>query len=103
MLATASYAYLDAAPPLPDFVIESVTLTPSTPTSGIPVAVSATVRNQGSAPGDGRYLDLWLDWTNAAAPAMGEVGAWWGPVGRLEPGAFLLTLAWSGPSPAELA
>lgn len=43
-------------------------------------------RRDPEATGDGRYLDLWLNRTNAAPPMMGEVGDWWGPVGRLGPG-----------------
>jgi hypothetical protein len=77
---------LAAAPPLPDFVIESVELLPSVPTSGLPVTVTATIRNRGTASGDARKLDVWLNRTNATPPVMGEVGDLWCQAGELAPG-----------------
>ena len=77
---------ITAAPPLPDFVIDSVVLQPPTPTSGLPVTVTATIRNRGAAGGDARNLDVWLNRTNATPPVMGEVGDLWCQVGQLAPG-----------------
>lgn len=76
----------EAAPPLPDFVVESIVVGPETIVQGRPLAVTAVVRNQGSAAGDARYLDVWYRWTNGVPPVVGDVGDSWASVGRLGPG-----------------
>lgn len=88
LLAVVFCWNIHAVPPLPDFVIESVTLHPVHRAAGKPVTVTVAVSNQGAVPGDASHLDLWLNCTNAIPPVMGEVGDWWGSVGRLEPGEF---------------
>ena len=75
-----------AAPPLPDFVIDAVTVTPRPAVAGSPLEVTAVVRNQGDAAGDARHVDAWFCWTNAAPPVVGDVGDSWARVGRLEAG-----------------
>ena len=76
----------EAVPPLPDFVIESLAVGPETIVQGRPLAVTAVVKNQGSAAGDARHLDVWYHWTNDVAPAFGDVGDSWALVGRLAAG-----------------
>jgi hypothetical protein len=43
----------------PDFVVESVTLTPSSPAVGSLVSATVVVKNQGTIAGDAGYLDVW--------------------------------------------
>jgi hypothetical protein len=76
----------EAAPPLPDFVVDAVAVEPQPAVQGRPLAVTAVVRNQGDAAGDARHLDVWHHWTNAVPPVFGDVGDAWAPVGRLAPG-----------------
>ncbi|MGI5869093.1 MAG: CARDB domain-containing protein [Kiritimatiellia bacterium] len=75
-----------AAPPLPDFVIESVVVGPEPIAQGLPLPVSAVVKNRGAAAGDARHVDVWHHWTNAVPPVFGDVGDTWARVGRLEAG-----------------
>ncbi len=75
-----------AMPPLPDFVVESLGVGSETIVQGRPLAVTAVVKNQGSAAGDARHLDVWYHWTNDVAPAFGDVGDSWVLVGRLAAG-----------------
>ena len=86
LLAAVCCPDLPAAPPLPDFVVESVVLQPARRTVGKPVTVTVTVRNQGTASGVADHIDLWLNRPDAVPPVMGDVGDWWGAVGMLEPG-----------------
>ena len=73
-----------AAPPLPDFVITGVSC-PAEIVAGLDMTVYVTVKNRGSAAGDGKYVDVWQNQTNGW-PRVGEVGEGWEPVGHLEPG-----------------
>lgn len=75
-----------AMPPLPDFVVESLAVGSETIVQGRPLAVTAVVKNQGSAAGDARHLDVWYHWTNDVAPVFGDVGDSWALVGRLAAG-----------------
>jgi hypothetical protein len=82
-----------AAPPQPDFIVESIALSPAGTTDGRPITATVTVKNQGTAAGDGRYLDIWYNRTNAMPPQVGEVGDWWTSVGSLQPGASRTIIA----------
>lgn len=77
---------LRAAPPLPDFVLESISMTPTNPVAGRPVIVTVEVRNQGTAAGDARFLDIWMNRIETSSPVLGDVGDWWSPIGTLAPG-----------------
>ncbi len=87
-----------APPPLPDFIIEAVSIDPLNAVEGMPITVTATVKNQGDAAGYGRYLDVWVN-TNNYSPVFGEVGDWWIRVESLEPGASRTIV--SSPTPVR--
>ena len=72
-------------PPLPDFVIESISVYPEQAAEGTPVSVTVVVKNQGEVVGDGRYLDIWHNPTRDLH-VLGDVGDWWAPVGPLDAG-----------------
>ncbi|CAK0754286.1 conserved exported hypothetical protein [Gammaproteobacteria bacterium] len=52
---------LTIAIPRPDFVVTGITLTPPSPTANGTFSVNVTVRNQGTAAGDGGQLVLWTN------------------------------------------
>jgi N-acetylneuraminic acid mutarotase len=80
--ATLSYRVHGAQP---DFVVKSVVLNPASPTAGKAFTTSVTVANQGNAPGDAGYLDVWAN-QPAAQPCEAEGDAW-AAVGPLDAGA----------------
>lgn len=59
-----------AASDSPDFVVTSVTLSPSSPPANGTFSATVTMKNQGTASGDGRFLDVW-----AHQPASQSCGA----------------------------
>ncbi len=86
MLGIASTTrVLAEPPPLPDFVIESLFISPTNAVEGTPMTVTVTVKNQGAVAGDARYLDVWYGATNRT-PVLGDVGDWWSSVGLLGAG-----------------
>ncbi|CAK0762148.1 conserved exported hypothetical protein [Gammaproteobacteria bacterium] len=50
--------------PSPDFVVTGVTFTPASPMANSTFSVNVTVRNQGTAAGDGGQLTLWTNQAN---------------------------------------
>jgi hypothetical protein len=77
--------YTVSAPPQPvDFIVQSISLSPSSPIAGQPFTAYVTVKNQGSGSGDGRWLDVWLN--QPSAPACGTDGNTWASVGTLTAG-----------------
>ena len=44
---------------LPDFVVQSITLSPSSPTANSKFTATVVVKNQGKASGNGGRLDVW--------------------------------------------
>ncbi len=87
LLGLSPATRVHATPPLlPDFIITSLSIAPMNAVEGMPITVTATVKNQGDAAGYGRYLDVWVN-TNNYSPVFGEVGDWWIRVESLEPGA----------------
>lgn len=77
---------LRAVPPLPDFAVESVTLDPPVPVEDMFMTVTTTITNRGDVGGDARFLDIWFNRSATNPPVRGDVGDWWGKVGRLEAG-----------------
>ena len=75
-----------AVPPLPDFAVESVTLDPPVPVEDMFVTVTTTITNRGDVGDDARFLDIWFNRSETNPPVRGDVGDWWGKVGRLEAG-----------------
>ncbi|CAK0770580.1 hypothetical protein CCP3SC15_410001 [Gammaproteobacteria bacterium] len=72
-------------PPLrPDFVVSSIVLTPASPAPNSTFSARVTVRNQGSAAGDGRQLTVWAN--RVAAQTCGASGDRSVAVGALAPG-----------------
>ena len=56
-----------------DFVVTSIVLTPSSPVADGTFSATVTVKNQGTAEGNGGYLDIWLDQaTVQTCPANGN-------------------------------
>ncbi len=93
MLFGFGMAYIvHAMPPLPDFVITDVSI-PAEIVEGMKITVNVTVENQGTAAGDGMYLDLWQNLTNGW-PQVGEVGEAWETVGVLAPGESRTLAVW---------
>ncbi len=69
--------------PLPDFVIQSITLSPTTVYPGDTVNGTIVVKNQGAADGNARYLDWWSHRTSAPiddSDSTGYVNA--GPISK---------------------
>jgi hypothetical protein len=77
-------AFSFAAPLLPDFVISSASC-PTGIVEGQVISVNLVVENQGNAPGDGKYLDVWHTRSHGW-PDVGEVGEGWEEVGILQSG-----------------
>ncbi|CAK0763599.1 conserved exported hypothetical protein [Gammaproteobacteria bacterium] len=62
---------LTVTTPTPDFVVTGVTFTPVSPTANSTFSINVTVRNQGTAAGDGGQLTLWTnqaDYQNCGTP-----------------------------------
>jgi Zn-dependent metalloprotease len=77
--------YSCAAPPLPDFVVSGVTLTPTSPTVGGTYSASVTVKNQGTGAGTVGTLQLWSN--QSQSQACGALGNASTTVGSLAAGA----------------
>ena len=76
----------------PDFIITGVTLSPTSPAADGTFSAVVMVKNQGFAPGDGGFLDVWSN--NSSIQACGADGNANVGVGRLSPGeskSFTLT------------
>lgn len=69
----------------PDFVVTRVTLNPGSPTRNRTFSATVTVKNQGTASGDGRYLDVWTN--QATSRSCGAAGNQRKSVGTLAAGA----------------
>ncbi|NLN01941.1 MAG: hypothetical protein GX174_08585, partial [Lentisphaerae bacterium] len=70
----------------PDFIVHSITLSPTTPVQGEEVTAKVQVMNQGGSSGDGGYLDVWYDKPSAAS--VGEDGDDYDNVGTIYAGAI---------------
>ncbi len=68
---------------LPDFIIQSIALSPSTVTNGQAMTATIIVKNQGTLSGNAGWLDLWID--KPTAPT-GEIGDAFASVGTLAAG-----------------
>ena len=66
---------------LPDFIITSISLSPSVPQPGQTYTAYVTVKNQGAVSGDGKWLDVWAN--QSASQACGADGNTWTSVGVL--------------------
>ena len=85
--------------PLPDFTIQSITLSPTSVAPGASMTATVTVKNQGAAGGNAKWLDLWID--RAAAAQIGEDGDDWGRIGELAAGAATnVTFTFNAPATA---
>ena len=51
----------------PDFIVSSINLVPLSPVQGVSFMAKVTVKNRGTAAGDGGLLDAWLNRPTAAA------------------------------------
>lgn len=80
-----THGYSVAATGQPDFVVTSISLSPSSLTNGEGFNATVKVQNQGTAAGDGGYLDVWLN--QSASQNCGADGDLWALVGTLEAGA----------------
>jgi len=71
---------------LPDFIVQSITLSTYSVAPGGSVTATIVVKNQGPVSGDAGYLDCWID--RAAEPYSASVGSdKWMTVGTLAAGA----------------
>ncbi|CAK0758973.1 conserved exported hypothetical protein [Gammaproteobacteria bacterium] len=75
---------LRAASRQPDFVVTSLVLNPVSPTANSVFTVTVTIKNQGTAGGEGGYLDIWTN--QATIQTCGAVGNAWVDVGTLAAG-----------------
>ena len=66
---------------VPDFIINGITLSPTVPQPGQAFTATVTVKNQGLASGDGKWLDVWAN--QSSVPACGTDGNTWATVGVL--------------------
>lgn len=71
--------------PMPDFVVTNITLSPTNPAVNGNFSATVTVRNQGTGPGDGGWLDVWMH--QAGTPTCGAEGNRYERVGTLDAGA----------------
>ena len=89
---TFSYTVVQPAQS-PDFIVTSITLSPTSPQAGQAFTANVTVKNQGAGSGDGKWLDVWAN--QSSAPPAGTDGNTWASVGTLSAGqskTFTLTL-----------
>jgi subtilase family serine protease len=66
---TKSYTVIAAKP---DFVVTSISLSPSSPTEGSTFNATVKVRNEGTASGNAHYLDVWTN--KSSSPSCGSSG-----------------------------
>ncbi|TCT24002.1 M12 family metallo-peptidase [Thiobaca trueperi] len=83
-----------------DFVVTAITLTPANPAPNTLFSATVTVKNQGTAAGDGGWLDVWTH--RAAAATCGVEGNQYKTVGTLAVGQ-VKTLTFSGLRAARAA
>ena len=69
---------------LPDFVVSSISLSPTTVAPGGQVTATVTVTNQGGGSGDAGYLDVWYDKPEPAS--VGDDGDKWEEAGIIHSG-----------------
>ena len=81
---TKSASYTVQEPP--DFIVHSISLSPTPPVQGEEVTAKVQVMNQGGSSGDGGYLDVWYDKPSAAS--VGEDGDDYDNVGTIYAGAI---------------
>jgi len=79
---TASYGANPVAQP--DFLITSISTSPSSPKPGDAFTAYVTVKNQGAGSGDGGWLDVWAN--KATTASCGDSGDTWQQVGVLAAG-----------------
>jgi len=72
-------------PARPDFVVNSISLVPSSPFQGSHFTAKVVVKNRGTAAGDAGLLDVWMN--RATAAACSTAGNQRQAVGELAPGA----------------
>ena len=77
-------AVFTAAVSLPDFTVESLTLTPPAATCGGTMTALIVVKNIGEVAGAVGWIDVWLD--RATEPPIGSEGDAWVELGVLAPG-----------------
>jgi len=73
-----------ASEELPDFIVESITLSAASPAPGAAMTATIVVKNKGPVSGDAGWLDLWID--RAATAAAGDEGDTYIDVGMLAAG-----------------
>lgn len=76
---------LPGSPPQSDFIISSIDLNPSSPTSGIPFTATVTAKNQGAASGNGGLLKVWVDKSSSVTTGDNTYSGGW-TVGTLTAG-----------------
>jgi hypothetical protein len=69
---------------MPDFVITGVSLGPTSPSANGTFTATVTVKNQGTASGDGKYLDVWAN--QPSVQSCGADGNQYANVGTLTAG-----------------
>ncbi len=86
---------------LPDFIVASLSVSPSPISVGGDLTATVVVKNQGGASGDGGFLDVWYNRASAVPdPSDGEYDAWVA-VGNLTTGqSRTFTFAFQAPGPA---
>lgn len=84
----------------PDFVVTAITLTPANPAPNTLFSATVTIRNQGTAAGNGGWLDVWTH--RATAATCGVEGNQYKAVGTLAVGQ-VKTLSFSGLRAARAA
>lgn len=79
-------AYRTSHTYLPDFTVDSISISPDPVQEGENVAAMVVVRNRGDAAGDGGYLDVWYDAPDPVPDPSPGVYDDWKSVGNLNPG-----------------
>ena len=86
---------------LPDFIIDSISLSPNNPEVGEEVAATVTAKNQGEAGGNASWLDVWYDQLKPVNP--GTWGNDYCNAGWLNPGeTTTCTFEFDAPGPEGL-
>ena len=80
----SSLSFTVSAAGQPDLVVTAISLNPANPTANGTFSAEVTVKNQGTASGNGGRLEVWTDLPSA--PACGATGIQYFDVGSLELG-----------------
>lgn len=81
----------------PDFIVQSINLSPASPTAGQAFTATVVVKNQGTAAGIGGWLDCWSD--SPSSQSCGAIGDGYVSIGTLAAGASVTnTINFTAPS-----